>query len=195
MKKQILSKKSFGLIASLLGVLSLLAVAATPVFAKPLSPLNVAMFKLPVANKTVTDDKLSQLFAHETMLFDSLHPGADIRMTAVKEAIEAFNDTEKVDSGVSIEMREKAVSAVAGTVTADDLRISGLVKLARDLIAAHPGFDKDGAVTNATVALQTINTLNDYTANIRYFINRTNSELARADMGRLSGANLKAIVK
>ena len=87
MKNNLLSKKSLGMIASLLAVISLLSVAATPVFAKTLSPISVPMIKVSTANTTSTTDKLSEMFAHERVLFDNLHPGADIRMSALKDAV------------------------------------------------------------------------------------------------------------
>ena len=180
-----------GVIASLFAVISLLAVAATPVFAKPLSPLSVPTIKVTAANTTLTNDKLSQLYAHERVLFDNLRPGADIRMNDVTDAMKVLTDSEKFDTNVANfdsqqkrELREVAVTQQLGTVKMDDLRISEQVSIARNLIAAHPGFNQQGDVTNSAVALQTINTLNAYVANIRYFVSRSNTDLTNADAAK-----------
>jgi len=191
MKNNLLSKKSMGVIASLFAVISLLAVAATPVFAKPLSPLSVPTIKVTAANTSLTNDKLSQLYAHERVLFDNLRPGADIRMNDVTDAMKVLTDSEKFDTNVANfdsqqkrELREVAVTQQLGTVKMDDLRISEQVSIARNLIAAHPGFNQQGDVTNSAVALQTINTLNAYVANIRYFVSRSNTDLTNADAAK-----------
>ena len=191
MKNNLLSKKSMGVIASLLAAISLLAVAATPVFAKPLSPLSVPTIKVTAANTTLTDDKLSQLYAHERVLFDNLRPGADIRMNDVTNAMKVLADSEKFDANVANfdsqqqrELRENALTQQIGNIKMDDLRISEQVGIARNLIAAHPGFNQQGDVTNSAVALQTINTLNAYVANIRYFVNRSNTDLTNADAAK-----------
>ena len=191
MKNNLLSKKSLGVIASLLAVISFLSVAATPVFAKVLSPISVPTIKITAANTTLTDDKLSQLYSHERVLFDNLRPGADIRMTDVTNAMKVLADSEKFDTNVANfdsqqkrELREVALTQQLGTVKMDDLRISEQVSIARNLIAAHPGFNQQGDVTNSAVALQTINTLNAYVANIRYFVNRSNTDLTNADAAK-----------
>lgn len=203
MKNNSLSKKSFGLIASLLATISLVAIAATPVFAKPLSPISVQSIKVTGSNKTTYDDRLSALFAQEKTQFDNLHPGGDIRMTALKDATVVLSDSEKFDSAVANfdsqqqrELREQALAQQANKVKQDDLRISEQVSLARSLIAAHPGFAKNGDVTNGAVALQTINTLNVYVANIRYSINRSNDALNDAFAGQgVSTSSLRASSK
>jgi hypothetical protein len=191
MKNNLLSKKSFGLIATLLATISLLAIAATPVFAKPLSPLPVPSIKVPAANKTSYDDRLSALFAQERTSFNNLRPGADIRMTSLTDAEKVLADTEKFDAQVANfdsqqhrELSEAALAKQTNTVKMDDLRISEQVSFARSLIAAHPGFTEDGDVTNSAVALQTINTLNAYVANIRYFVNRSNTDLTNAEQAK-----------
>ena len=186
MKNNLLSKKSLGVIASLLAVISFLSVAATPVFAKPLSPVSV-----PAIRDNLTTDQLSAMFGHERTLFNNLHPGADIRMSALKDAEKVLSDSEKFDSSVANfdsqqqrELREQALAQQTNTIKVDDLRISEQVSIARNLIAAHPGFTEQGDVTNSAVALQTINTLNAYVANIRYFINRSNTDLTNVDRAK-----------
>ena len=184
MKNNLLSKKSLGVIASLLAVISFLSVAATPVFAKPLSPVSVPTIKIAAANTTSTTDKLSEMFAHERILFDNLHPGADIRMSALKDAVQVLADSEKFDSSVANfdsqqqrELREEALVQQTNTIKLDDLRIGEQVSIARNLIATHPGFNEQGDVINSAVALQTVKTLNAYVTNIRYFVNRSNTDL------------------
>ena len=123
MKNNLSSKKSFGLIASLLATISLLAVAATPVFARPLSPLPVPLIKVPAGNNASSySDSLSALFAHEKTMFNNLHSGADIRMTSLKDATEVLADAEKFDPNVanfdSQQHRELVEESLARQATA-----------------------------------------------------------------------------
>jgi hypothetical protein len=192
MKTKLLSKKSFGLIASLLAAISLLAVATTPVFAKPISPLSVPSIRVNGGNtKSTYTDRLSALFSHEKTLFNNLRPGGVTHMTALNEAVETIPDSEKFDASVSNfdqqqqrELRERALAMQANTIKMEDLRVSEQVTLARNLIAAHPGFAENGDVANSAVALKTINTLNAYVVNIRYSINTANDGLTDALAGQ-----------
>jgi len=193
MKNNLLYKKSFGLIASLLATISLLAVAATPVFAKPLSPVSV-----PTIKDNLTTDQLSAMFGHERTLFNNLDPGADIRMSSLTEAEKIIADREKFDAQLgnlgtasqrALPLREQAVNQAINKVKSDDLRIREQVSIVKSLLAAHAGFDGTGNVTNSSVALQTVKSINAYLANLQYFIKSANSDLSKVDIARIRLSN------
>jgi hypothetical protein len=51
-------------------------------------------------------------------------------------------------------------------------------------------------VNNSAIALQTVKTLDAYVANIRYFINRANSDLSKAEEGKAQlSSSIKASAK
>ena len=182
MKNKLSTKKFFGLIAGLVVVLSLLAVAATPVFAKPLSPITV-----PVVSNNLTNDQLSSMLHHQQAWATGLRNGASFDGRTLAETWALIKDSEKINSSLSNkldaasarEIRERMFVKNDPVLSADIARSRELDASITNLIATHPGFSEDGSVTNSVLAAQTVRSLNSYLTNLQYFLNHINSGLSK----------------
>jgi hypothetical protein len=182
MKNKLSTKKFFGVIAGLVVVLSLLAVAATPVFAKPLSPITV-----PVVRNNLTNDQLSSMLHHQQVWATGLRNGASFDGRTLAETWALIKDSEKInpslsnklDAASAREIRERMFVKNDKVLSADIARSRELDASVTNLIATHPGFSEDGSVTNSVLASQTVRSLNSYLTNLQYFLNHINSGLSK----------------
>ena len=172
MKSNLFSKKSIVKIVSLMAVLSLLMVAVTPAFAKPLS---VSTDPTSGVTGGASDSKSEAMFHHALTVYNS----------SIKTRI--FENNTLDASLAYIHTRENGAAGGKGrgygsfspnqfaALYGSFAQVNNMMNLIKSMMISHPGFDKYGKVTNSALAADVAKEIDSYAKSLQYYTIKANS--------------------
>ena len=183
MINKMFTKKPVGLLASLLAVISLLLVAATPAFARTMSS-SISI------RDNVTADKLVNEFQQDRDLASRYARDLKADQRLLTDSMKTMDDTEKSDFRLGSAHKVALLETHEGDIYNQDKAALSEVRFAQGLeptvqamLQSAAGFNKNGDVTNTKLASETVKSMDSILAQIRFFIDHANIDLIKTQSG------------
>jgi hypothetical protein len=164
-------KKSIVRIFSLVAVVSLLMVAATPVFAKSTDTSASSSSK-----SGPSDLQITALFHHDLTLYNQLVRRPIFLDESLNNAMQVLVSRENsTATNTGNQGYGKFTAGQYAALYANISRVNTLQAFVLGLLGSHPGFDNSYNVTNSGVALNTIHDLDGALAQMRLVVIQASS--------------------
>ena len=167
MKSSLFSRKSLSIVFSLVAVLSLLMVAASPALAMSTDPYAMSGAK--------SDPQSEQLFHHAITVYSATLKTRIFENNSTDQAMQYIRSRDNGGSGGSGRGYKSFTRNQFASLYAAMSQVNAIMSLIKSMMIAHPGFDKYGMVTNSAVAANMAKDIDTYAKTLQYYAVKANS--------------------